>query len=182
MIFVEARTPLLIPEAMRQANATLKRRHLIEPDQPDDFTVRDLSQIAAAAENSSRIIAGLLAVIASISLLVGGIGIMNVLLVSVTERTREIGIRMAIGARRRHVLAQFLAEAVLLSAIGGLAGVVVGTSASSAIAFLAHWPRIIWPAAIAGSLAFSAAVGIAFGYYPARRAARLNPIEALRFE
>ena len=182
LIFVEARTPELIPEAMREVTATLQRRHLTGSGRPDDFTVRDLSQIAATAENSGRIIALLLAVIASISLLVGGIGIMNILLVSVTERTREIGIRMALGARRRHVLLQFLIEASLLSAMGGAAGLLVGIGASAAISYFAHWPTIIRPAAVAGSFAASAAIGILFGYYPAHRAARLDPIDALRFE
>jgi len=182
LIFVEARTPELIPQAMREVTATLQRRHLTGSGRPDDFTVRDLSQIAATAENSGRIIALLLAVIASISLLVGGIGIMNILLVSVTERTREIGIRMALGARRRHVLLQFLIEASLLSAMGGAAGLLVGIGASAAISYFAHWPTIIRPAAVAGSFAASAAIGILFGYYPAHRAARLDPIDALRFE
>jgi macrolide transport system ATP-binding/permease protein len=182
LIFVEARTPAFIPAAMRQVNATLERRHLTGSGRPDDFTVRDLSQIAATAESSSRIIALLLAVVASISLLVGGIGIMNILLVSVTERTREIGIRMALGARRRHVLLQFLVEAALLSVIGGTAGLLVGMGASAAISYFAHWPTIIWPSAVAGSLGSSLAIGILFGYYPAHRAAHLDPIDALRFE
>jgi hypothetical protein len=124
----------------------------------------------------------LLASVASISLLVGGIGIMNILLVSVTERTREIGLRMAIGARRLHVLLQFLAEAVLISVSGGLVGIVVGVVISEAISLLAGWPAPISFAAIAGGFLFSAAVGIFFGYYPARKAARLDPIEALRYE
>ena len=126
--------------------------------------------------------AGLLAAVASVSLLVGGIGIMNILLVSVTERTREIGIRMAIGARRMHVLLQFLVEAVLLSGIGGLAGIVLGVALSTAISALAGWPTELSAAAIVGGFLFSAAVGVFFGYYPARRAALLNPIEALRWE
>jgi macrolide transport system ATP-binding/permease protein len=124
----------------------------------------------------------LLAAVASISLLVGGIGIMNILLVSVTERTREIGIRMAIGARRVHVLLQFLAEAVLLSAAGGAAGILVGVAISQIISHVAEWPTLLSPAAILGGFWFSAAVGIFFGYYPARKAAHLDPIEALRYE
>ncbi len=144
--------------------------------------MRNLSEIAATAKNTSRAIALLLAILASIALLVGGIGIMNILLVSVTERTREIGIRMALGARRRHVLLQFLVEAALLSGAGGAAGLVVGIAAATSIASLAGWPIAISPLAILGSVAFSALIGIFFGYYPARRAARLDPIEALRFE
>jgi macrolide transport system ATP-binding/permease protein len=124
----------------------------------------------------------LLAAVASISLLVGGIGIMNILLVSVTERTREIGIRMAIGARRVHVLLQFLAEAVLLSAAGGEAGILTGIAVSQIISAVAQWPTLISSMAIAGGFLFSAAVGIFFGYYPARKAAHLDPIEALRYE
>ncbi len=124
----------------------------------------------------------LLAAVASISLLVGGIGIMNILLVSVTERTREIGIRMAIGARRVHVLLQFLAEAVLLSAAGGVAGILTGIAVSQIISAVTQWPTLISSMAIAGGFLFSAAVGIFFGYYPARKAAHLDPIEALRYE
>jgi macrolide transport system ATP-binding/permease protein len=143
---------------------------------------RNLSEIASTAEKTGRVIALLLAILASISLLVGGVGIMNILLVSVTERTREIGIRMAIGARRRHVLLQFLVEAGLISLAGGAAGIVVGLGGSWAIAALAHWPIKLSLAAVLGSLAFSAVVGVFFGYYPAHKAARLDPIEALRFE
>ena len=124
----------------------------------------------------------LLASIASVSLLVGGIGIMNIMLVSVTERTREIGIRMAIGARRVHVLLQFLVEAVLLSALGGIAGAMLGVVASKLISALANWPTLLSPAAIVGGFLFSAAVGVFFGYYPARKASRLHPIEALRYK
>ncbi len=154
----------------------------MRPGADPDFNVRNLSQIASAAEGSSKIMAALLAVVASISLLVGGIGIMNILLVSVTERTREIGLRMAIGAQRMHVLLQFLAEAVILSATGGVVGIIVGVLVTQAIAVLAGWPTFISFAAISLGFLFSAAIGIFFGYYPARKAARLNPIEALRYE
>ncbi|PMS36652.1 macrolide transport system ATP-binding/permease protein [Trinickia symbiotica] len=181
-IYVQAASPLLVQAAIAQVNDTLRRRHRIRPGDNDDFAVRNLSQIAETAEGSSRIMALLLATIASISLLVGGIGIMNILLVSVTERTREIGLRMAIGARRLHVLLQFLVEAVFLSVTGGLGGIVFGVAVSELITMVAHWPTLLSSAAIAGGFAFSAAVGIFFGYYPARKASRLNPIEALRYE
>jgi macrolide transport system ATP-binding/permease protein len=182
LILVEARSPDRVPDAMREVTATLQRRHLIRPGEADDFSVRNLSEIAATASSASRAITLLLAILASISLLVGGIGIMNILLVSVTERTREIGIRIALGARRNHVLLQFLVEAAVLSCAGGGAGLLLGVALSMSIARLAGWPIEISPAAVLGSIAFSALIGIFFGYYPARRAARLNPIEALRFE
>src|SRR5579871_2318547 len=173
LIFVEASAPETVGAAMHDATALLERRHAIRPGEPDDFNVRNLSEIASTAEKTGRVIALLLAILASISLLVGGVGIMNILLVSVTERTREIGIRMAIGARRRHVLLQFLVEAGLISLVGGTAGIAVGLSASWAIAALAHWPIKVSLAAVLGSLAFSAVVGVFFGYYPAHKAARL---------
>ena len=181
-IFVQAANAADVQAAIAQVTAVLKVRHRIKPGAEDDFSVRNLSQIAETAESSSRIMALLLAAVASISLIVGGIGIMNILLVSVTERTREIGLRMAIGARRLHVLLQFLAEAVLLSVTGGIAGIAPGVAASLGVGLLTGWPTPISGAAIAIGFLFSAAVGIFFGYYPARKAARLDPIEALRFE
>jgi macrolide transport system ATP-binding/permease protein len=181
-IFVQAGNTADVQAAIDQTTEILKRRHRIKPGSEDDFSVRNLSQIAETAETSSRIMALLLAAVASISLLVGGIGIMNILLVSVTERTREIGLRMAIGARRLHVLLQFLAEAVLLSVTGGVAGIATGVVASLGVGLLTGWPTPISGAAIAIGFLFSAAVGIFFGYYPARKAAQLDPIEALRFE
>ena len=181
-VFVQAVNQAEVQTAIRQVTEILARRHRIKPGADNDFNVRNLSQIAETAESSSRIMAILLAAVASISLVVGGIGIMNTLLVSVTERTREIGLRMAIGARRLHVLLQFLAEAVFLSVTGGIAGIVMGVAFSLAISAIFGWSAPISAAAIAGGFIFSAAVGIFFGYYPARKAARLDPIEALRYE
>jgi len=181
-MYVQARSEQLVKTALQQVTATLEKRHRIRPGQPDDFTVRDLTEIAEVAEQSSRVMQLLLAAIASISLLVGGIGIMNILLVSVTERTREIGVRMAIGARRVHVLLQFLVEASLLSLMGGGAGVLMGIACSKLISALAGWPTLLHSAVVAAAFLFSAAIGVFFGYYPARQASLLNPIDALRYE
>jgi len=181
-IYVQAVSQPLVQTAIRQASDTLIRRHRIKPGAINDFDVRNLSQFVETAESSSRIMALLLAAVASISLLVGGIGIMNILLVSVTERTREIGLRMAIGARRLHVLLQFLAEAIFLSVSGGLAGIVMGVAFSAAISLLFHWAAPVSLTAVVGGFLFAAAVGVFFGYYPARKAASLNPIDALRYE
>jgi ABC-type antimicrobial peptide transport system permease subunit len=181
-IYVQATSPVQVQAAISQVTELLVARHRIRPGDVNDFSVRNLSQIAETAEGSSRILALLLASVASISLVVGGIGIMNILLVSVTERTREIGLRMAIGARRLHVLLQFLAEAVFLSVSGGIAGIVMGIAFSKTISVVAGWPAPISGLAVAGGFMFSAAVGIFFGFYPARKAAHLDPIEALRYE
>jgi len=181
-VYVQAAGPERVQAAIDQVTDTLARRHRIAPGQTNDFSIRNLSQIADVVQGSSRVMALLLATVASISLVVGGIGIMNILLVSVTERTREIGLRMAIGARRLHVLVQFLAEAVYLSVVGGVVGIAAGMATSKIISLVAGWPTDVPPAAIAGGFLFSAAVGVFFGYYPARKASRLDPIEALRYE
>jgi macrolide transport system ATP-binding/permease protein len=182
ILFIQATSTAAVPRAIEQVTEVLRRRHHIQPEQDNDFGVRNISDITEAAQSSSQVMALLLASVASISLLVGGIGIMNILLVSVTERTREIGIRMAIGARRIQVLLQFLIEAVLLSVIGGAVGIIMGIAVSKVISSFADWPTLLSPTAMIGAFVFSAAVGVFFGYYPARRASRMNPIEALRFE
>jgi macrolide transport system ATP-binding/permease protein len=181
-IYVQAVSQPMVQTAIGQVTNTLVRRHRIKAGQLNDFSIRNLSQFVETAQSSSRVMALLLAAVASISLLVGGIGIMNILLVSVTERTREIGLRMAIGARRLHVLLQFLAEAVFLSVSGGLAGIVMGVAFAAAIPIVFGWLAPVSLVAICGGFAFAAAVGVFFGYYPARKAARLDPIEALRYE
>jgi putative ABC transport system permease protein len=160
----------------------LEQRHRIVPPQTDDFQVRNLQAIAQTASQTGTVMELLLAGVAAVSLIVGGIGIMNIMLVSVTERTREIGLRMSVGARGATILRQFLAESVVLSTIGGLIGVVAGAAGTVVVAMLTQWPTAIPPQWIAASVGFSAMVGIFFGYYPARQAAQLNPIEALRFE
>jgi putative ABC transport system permease protein len=168
--------------AEEQVRALLRQRHRIQPGQPDDFSVRNLEDIASAQEASGRTLAILLAAIASVSLVVGGIGIMNIMLVSVTERTREIGLRMAVGARTRDILGQFLVEAATLSLLGGLIGIALGVAASLAIAEFADWRiQLSLPSAFLAA-AFAFATGVFFGYYPARKAARLDPVEALRYE
>jgi macrolide transport system ATP-binding/permease protein len=181
-IYVQARSPSLVKTALAQVTRTLETEHRILPGKDDDFVVRDLTEIAEVAEASSQAMELLLAAIASISLVVGGIGIMNILLVSVTERTREIGIRMATGARRLHVLTQFLIEAMLLALMGGTAGIAAGVIASQLISHFAGWPILLRINVIVLAFVFSGAVGVFFGFYPARQASRLNPIDALRYE
>jgi putative ABC transport system permease protein len=168
--------------AERQITALLRDRHRIPPDGDDDFSIRNLTEMAGAQQQGVSTITTLLAAIAAVSLVVGGIGIMNIMLVSVTERTREIGIRMAVGARPRDILAQFLVEALTLAVAGGAIGVVLGVVAAQRLAAQFGWPMLIRPDIVAVSVAFSALVGVAFGIYPARKASRLDPIEALRFE
>jgi putative ABC transport system permease protein len=169
-------------EAESQIRDLLRQRHRLQPFQDDDFWLRNLSEVLQTQEESSKVMTYLLAAIASVSLLVGGIGIMNIMLVSVTERTREIGLRMAVGARGRDILLQFLVEAITLSLIGGLIGIALGLAGSRAISYLAEWRTLVAPEAIALAFGFAAGIGIFFGFYPARKAARLDPIEALRYE
>jgi putative ABC transport system permease protein len=181
-IMVQARGPEQMKAAEQEVHDLLRQRHRLQPNQDDDFSVRNLEEVFSAQESSARVMSILLAAIASVSLIVGGIGIMNIMMVSVTERTREIGIREAIGARRRDILTQFLVEAVTLSIAGGIIGIVVGLTSSYLITQLADWTTRISPAAILLAFFFSGLVGVFFGYYPARRAAMLDPIEALRYE
>jgi putative ABC transport system permease protein len=168
--------------AQSQITELLRQRHKLTANEPNDFTVRNMTDVAEAANETSKTMTILLACIAGVSLLVGGIGIMNIMLVSVTERTREIGIRMAIGARSSAVRSQFLIESIVLSLTGGMVGIVLGVAFSLAIPAFLGWPTLVSMMAIIGSVVFSAAVGIFFGYYPARKAASLDPIEALRYE
>jgi putative ABC transport system permease protein len=181
-MLASAKSEGLIPKATEEITEVLKTRHRLGPSEDPDFTIRTQADIANTATATSRIMTILLASIASISLLVGGIGIMNIMLVSVTERTREIGIRMSVGARGRDVLLQFLIEALLISLIGGLIGIGLGMFVSQIVANLMNWPVTITLQSILMSFLFSSAIGIFFGWYPARKAARLNPIDALRYE
>ena len=181
-ISVKIRAGEDMSEAETQMRALLRQRHRLQPYQDDDFWLRNLSEVLQTQEESSKVMTYLLAAIASVSLLVGGIGIMNIMLVSVTERTREIGLRMAVGARGRDILLQFLVEAITQSLIGGLMGIAFGLGGSRAISYLAEWRTLVSAEAIALAFGFSALIGIFFGFYPARKAAQLDPIEALRYE
>jgi putative ABC transport system permease protein len=181
-IMMQAKSASVIQAALDEAQALLRQRHHLQTSEDDDFSIRNLQELFAAQEASASIMAIMLAAIASVSLVVGGIGIMNIMLISVRERTREIGLRQAIGAKTRDVLTQFLVEAVALSVVGGIAGIVVGIGASALISRLAGWTTAVGWGAVALAVLFSALVGIGFGYYPARKAAFLDPIEALRSE
>jgi len=182
IVYVAAASQDQVPQAQREIEALLRQRHRLGPGQDSDFMMRSQEEIASMAQQSTKTLSILLGSVAGISLLVGGIGIMNIMLVSVTERTREIGIRMAIGAKGHHVLAQFLAEAVLLSVTGGAIGSLLGIVASRTISSLAGWPVEIGPSSVSLAFGFAALVGIFFGFYPARKASRLDPIDALRYE
>jgi putative ABC transport system permease protein len=181
-IAIQAATASLLDSLPAQISELLRQRHRLGPGRDDDFTVRTQEDIAEAATETSRVMTTLLGAIASVSLIVGGIGIMNIMLVSVTERTREIGIRMAVGAHARDILTQFLLEAIALSTVGGLIGIVLGIVTAKVLSAVAEWPTLISPGSIAVAFLFSAAVGVFFGFYPARKAAHLDPITALRYE
>src|SRR5438093_10237150 len=167
-------------EAESQTRTLLRQRHRLQPHQDDDFSLRNLTEVLQTQERASQVMTYLLAAIASVSLVVGGIGIMNIMLVSVTERTREIGLRQAVGAKTRDILLQFLVEAVTLSLLGGIIGIVVGLAASLLISHFAQWSTEVGMLSILLAFVFSAVVGVFFGYYPARKAAFMDPIEALR--
>jgi putative ABC transport system permease protein len=181
-MMIQAENAESLDKAEEEVTALLNQRHRIGPTREADYSIRNLSEILSVAEQSSRVMSLLLGAVASISLIVGGIGIMNIMLVSVTERTREIGIRMAIGATERDILLQFLTEAVLLTTCGGIIGIGVGVAGAMAVSKLMNWPTLISSQAIVIAFLFSAGVGVFFGFYPARKAASLNPIDALRYE
>ncbi len=182
IIMVKAKSAADLSPAESQITDLLKQRHHIGQKQDNDFTVRNLTQIMQAAEQSTKVMTLLLGAIASVSLLVGGIGIMNIMLVSVTERTREIGIRMAIGAKTWDIRLQFIIEALTLSMIGGVIGIIVGVSTSMVISSMSGWPTVVSPLSIVAAFGFSGFIGIFFGFYPAYKASLLNPIDALRYE
>ena len=181
-IMVQAASPQAMNQALQEVEALLRERHKIQSGADEDFTVRNLTEVFQAQESSAQVMSILLGAIASVSLIVGGIGIMNIMLVSVTERTREIGLRQAVGAKTRDILMQFLVEAVTLSVLGGIIGIVLGLTASAFISHFAQWSTQVSMVAILLAFVFSALVGVFFGYYPARKAAFLDPIEALRYE
>jgi putative ABC transport system permease protein len=182
MIQISATSPDLVQEAQNEIEALLRQRHRIPPGGDSDFQMRSQEEIAQAQAQQMGTLKNLLLIIAGVSLLIGGIGIMNIMLVSVTERTREIGIRMAIGAKGRHILLQFLFEAVTLAIVGGLMGVGLGVGVSALVRRAAGWPIVVTIDSIALSFGVAAAVGVFFGFYPARKASHLDPIDALRYE
>ncbi len=181
-ILLSARSSGRIPAAIRQIEDVLRERHRIKPGMPDDFAIRDMSEMNKAMGRNAELMAGLLLIVSCISLLVGGVGIMNIMMVSVTERTREIGLRMAVGARPRDILWQFLVEAALLCLLGGILGIALGRAGSMVIAAVQNWPTAFSLPAVIGAVGVSVAVGLVFGYYPAWKASRLDPIDALRYE
>ena len=182
VIMVQAREPEVMKDVENQINDLLRQRHHIQPKQDNDFSVRNLTEIMSTAEQSASVMSLLLGAIASISLIVGGIGIMNIMLVSVTERTREIGIRIAVGAKGRDILLQFLIESLVLSLIGGTMGIGIGVAGTLILSSFTQWPTLFSVKAILLAFLFSGSVGVFFGFYPARKASMLNPIEALRYE
>jgi putative ABC transport system permease protein len=181
-LMVQSSGPQTMDQAQQELTALLRERHRIQSGDDDDFTVRNLAEVFAAQETSAQVMSILLGAIASVSLIVGGIGIMNIMLVSVTERTREIGLRQAVGAKTRDILSQFLVEAVTLSLLGGIIGIIVGLTASLLISHFAQWSTQVSLMSVLMAFVFSALVGVFFGYYPARKAAYMDPIEALRYE
>jgi ABC-type antimicrobial peptide transport system permease subunit len=181
-VLAAARSAGEIPAAVSQITSLLHERHHIHPDESDDFTVRDMTEMSNTLSSTTKLMTNLLLCVALISLVVGGVGIMNIMLVSVTERTREIGLRMSVGARARDILRQFLVEAVVLCLAGGALGILLGHGGSLLVRLVLRWPVETSPVAIAAAVIVSAAVGIVFGYYPAWKASRLDPIEALRYE
>jgi len=181
-LMVAAQSPELMPAAIRQITAVLRERHRIRNGEPDDFNIRDMTEITKAMSSTTILMTRLLLCVALISLMVGGVGIMNIMLVSVTERTREIGLRMAVGARSRDILRQFLVEAVALCLLGGTFGILVGRGSSWLVRHVFRWPTELSPGAVVAAVAVSVSVGVIFGYYPAWKASRLDPIEALRYE
>ncbi len=181
-IFIKAKDGVDMKEAEDKVRELLRQRHRLTGNTPDDFSLRNLTEILQAQEAASKVMAILLAAVASVSLLVGGIGIMNIMLVSVTERTREIGLRLAVGARSKDILSQFLVEAITLSTIGGLLGILLGGLGTWLVAELAEWPVQLSVVSIILAVGFSAVIGIFFGYYPARKASSMQPIQALRYE
>ncbi|HVY46007.1 MAG TPA: ABC transporter permease [Minicystis sp.] len=181
-VYVSATDAASLPKAEAGLRSLLRERHHLADGADDDFSIRNLTEVASAQQQSAKTLTTLLAAVAAVSLLVGGIGIMNIMLVSVTERTREIGLRMAIGARRRQILAQFLAEAMTLSFLGGLTGVALGVVAASELAKNFGWTMLVRPDVVVIAVTFSAVTGVLFGIYPARKASRLDPIDALRYE
>lgn len=180
-IYVQAREGRTA-DVQEQMRALLRQRHHLQPNEDDDFTIRNMEEVFKAQETSARVMSILLAAIASVSLVVGGIGIMNIMLVSVSERTREIGLRQAVGAKTRDILSQFLVEAVTLSIVGGAIGIALGITASLLISYFAQWSTVVSPGSILVAFLFSALVGVFFGFYPARKAAFMDPIEALHYE
>jgi putative ABC transport system permease protein len=181
-MLIQTTSAQIMPAVQQEISDLLRQRHRIPEGVDEDFTIRTQAEITEFATSTSRIMTVLLGAIASVSLVVGGIGIMNIMLVSVTERTREIGIRMSVGAKARDILFQFLIEAIVLSALGGVIGIALGVGTSTFLAKQMNWPTLTPVNAVVIAFLFSAAIGIFFGFYPARKAARLDPIESLRYE